>query len=106
MKRSVESRKELVTIGVCRFYISTHDFQEGGEVEILSSQEKYVCRDKHVFVATKVILSRKTILSRQKFCHGKHAFVATKDVLCRDKYVSVATNRMKTMCSVFFAVCP
>ena len=51
------------------------------------------CHDKiHLFVTTKVCLSRpnyvcrnKIFLSWQKFCCGKHTFVATKDVFCCDK---------------------
>ena len=59
-----------------------------------------VCRDKHMFVATKHVfccdkyLSWQTyfvatniILSWQMFCRGKHTFVARKDVFCRDKHV-------------------
>ena len=57
-----------------------------------------ICRDKHNFVAEKV-------LSRQAcFCRDKHAFVAintcllrqisvaTQDAFCRDKHVFVATK--------------
>ena len=44
------------------------------------------CRDKHVFAATKHVLTKafvatKLCLSRQRFCRDKHTFVATKDVL-------------------------
>ena len=54
------------------------------------SQQTRVCRDKHVFVATKVNLSQQDFcsdknyvcsdkyLSRQKFCHRKNMFVTTK----------------------------
>ena len=37
------------------------------------SWQVYFCRDKHVIVATNIILTR------QKFCRDKHTFVATKD---------------------------
>ena len=69
------------------------------------------CRDKDVFVATNMCLSRQTLwvvlrqtrlLSRQKragldktFVAIKlclHTFVATKHVFCRDEHVFVATK--------------
>ena len=58
-----------------------------------------VCRDKLVFVATNLCLSRQNIFCREKslvapkifcrdkcqtFCRGKHPFVATTDVFCCD----------------------
>ena len=58
----------------------------------------YFCRDKHVFVATKLFLRQifvatNTILSPQAyFCRDKHVFVATKDTFCRDKSMPVATK--------------
>ena len=41
------------------------------------------CRDKHMFAATNIILSR------QSFAH---IFVVTKNVFCRDTHVFVATR--------------
>ena len=63
----------------------------------LSRRQKYVCHDKHIFVATNMILSL------QNICRYKHTFVATNIILscqnifclkyaCRDKHVFVATN--------------
>ena len=65
---------------------------------IILSRQAYFCRDKHVFVVTKLSLRQKRVsrnkyLSQQKFCRdkdkdfcrNKHTFVTTKDVFCRDK---------------------
>ena len=41
-----------------------------------------ICRNKHNFVATKIL---NMILLQQKLCHDKHIFVATKDMFCHDK---------------------
>ena len=49
------------------------------------SRQNYVCRDNHVFVTTKVYLSRKARVCRDK------SFVVTK-LFCRDKHTSVATS--------------
>ena len=58
----------------------TNKQQQSTHTNIIGrSCHKYnFCRDKHVFVATKV-------LSRQKFCRDKHTFVVTKDMFCCDK---------------------
>ena len=62
-----------------------------------------VCRDKHTFVATSILLSRqayfcrdKHILSRQAhFCRDKHTFVATSTLLSR---------QMTFFCFVFVVI--
>ena len=65
-----------------------------------SCHKYHFCRDKIMFVATSILLSRQTrvcrdksklvatnvIVWRQKFCGSKHTFVPTKDVFCRDKH--------------------
>ena len=49
--------------------------------KVLSRQIR-VCRDKIMFVATKLCLSRQNYV-----CCDKHTFVATKDVFCLSKCV-------------------
>ena len=82
-----------------------------------------ICRHKHVFVVTKVllrqayfgcdkrrVLSRQTrvcpdkskhvstkLLSRQNYvCRDKHTFVATNDVFCRDKNDTCGSTHLST----------
>ena len=51
-----------------------------------NSRQIFVCRDKS-FVARKLCQSSQAYL-----CRNKHIFVATKDVFCRDKHMFVATK--------------
>ena len=61
----------------------------------LLSRQNYACRDKIIFVATNMFLSRQNICGycnklSKKNCHNKHIIEATK--FCRDKHTCVATN--------------
>ena len=67
------------------------------------SRQICVCRNKHVFVATKYVFCRdrsfvatKVCLSRQNFCRNKHVSLATK-IFCRDKHNFVATKLLSCL---------
>ena len=52
-------------------------------------------------------VATKLCLSQQKYvCRGKHTFVATKDVFCRDKRVFVATKMVLVADPVNARICP
>ena len=71
------------------WYFVTYHWRELPQVSCLSRQTR-VCRDKHVFVATKVCLSRQT------FCRDKHIFVAASLLLSRQTCVCRDKTRLLT----------
>ena len=62
-----------------------------------SCHKYHVCRDKHVFVATKVCLSRQT------FCRDKHTFVAASLLLSRQ--ARVCHDQTRLLSRPKFCVC-
>jgi len=51
----------------------------------LLSRQNYACRDKIMFVATKLYLSRQNYIRRDKLCLSHKTFVATNILLSRQK---------------------
>ena len=45
---------------------------------IILSRQAYLCRDKHVFVATNICRDKHICVVTKVFYHGKHTFVAIK----------------------------